>query len=161
VSGNDRARPVPLRIGPRPHTTSPGIPHQQLDQQPEDLEVRHMLATAVFALPDVVEEESGISVPGARALVNERSDPASCPTAFLVGREFAHLHPWPDLSLHLTLPTDQAEAVIEAGWGEWHPWVTAGRLPPTVVMTYAPRTGPEAKVVESLVRRSWQFSCCR
>jgi hypothetical protein len=160
VTGTDCAGLLPLRIGPRPHTTAPGIPHQQLDQQPEDLEVRHMLAAAVFALPDVVEEASGISVAGARALVNERSDSANCPAAFLIGREFAHLHPWPDLSLHLTLPTDEAEAVIEAGWGEWHPWVPAGRLPPTVVMIYAPRTGMEATVIESLVRRSWQFSCC-
>jgi hypothetical protein len=160
VNGTDPTDPIPRRVGPRPSTTAPGIPHQQLDQQPEDLKVREMLAAAVFALPGVAEEASGISVAGARALVNEQSDPTCCPTAFLIGHEFAHLHPWPDLSLHLTLPTADAEAVIEAGWGEWHPWVPTGRLPPTVVMVYAPRTGREAAVIESLVRRSWRFSSC-
>ena len=160
MSRTDRGGPVTTRPGPRPRTTAPDIPHQQLDQQPEDPEAREWLAAAVFALPGVVEEPSGISVPGARALVNQRGEPSCCPTAFLTGREFAHLHPPPDLSLHLTLPTAEAEAVIEAGWAEWHPWVPTGRLPPTVVMVYAPRTRDEAAIVEELVQRSWRFSNC-
>lgn len=43
--------------------------------------------------------------------------------AFLVGTEFAHFHPVPDLSPHAALPTAAAEAVIDAGWAEWHPLV--------------------------------------
>jgi hypothetical protein len=81
------------------------------------------------------------------------------PGAFLVGREFAHLHPTPDLSLHLALRTPDAEQAIALGWAEWHPHVLLGRLPRTVVMVFAPRDEYEARTVERLVHVSWQFAC--
>jgi hypothetical protein len=55
---------------------------------------------------------SVISVPGARALWLDYSLHAGPPEAFLIGREFAHLHPGADHSLHAMLPPDHAE-----GWG--------------------------------------------
>ena len=149
---------VPARPGPRPRTTSPGIPHHQLDQQPTNGAVGDGLAARLFGLPGVEERPSGISVPGARALWLAADAARGPREAFFVDREFAHLHPAPDVSLHVTLPTPEAEAVIAAGWGEWHPYVQSGLLPRTVVMLYAPRDAAEAGIVEQLVRRSWQFA---
>lgn len=145
------------RPGPRPQT-SVGIPHRQLDQQPNDNTVRNVLACRLFALPGVEQVPSGISVPGAQALSVENGWPLGPPSAFLIGREFAHLHPDPDLSLHLTLPTEEAEQAVGSGWAELHPLVARGQLPPTVVMLFAPRDQDEADVVENLVRRSWRFA---
>ena len=56
------------RVGPRPQVSA-GNPQQQLDQQPADPALRLELAERVFGLPEVSEEPSRISVPGARALV--------------------------------------------------------------------------------------------
>src|ERR671927_734261 len=95
--------PLPTRAGDRPRTT-PTNPHTQLDQQPADLRWVEELARRIFALPGVVEEPSRISVPGARALVLVPDVAAGPPEAFLIGREFAHLHPAPDHSLHAMLP---------------------------------------------------------
>ena len=63
------------REGQRPRTTSTN-PHTQLDQQPTDSFVREELARRVFALPGVIEQPSGISVPGARALVLAAGEPS-------------------------------------------------------------------------------------
>jgi hypothetical protein len=147
---------LPRRAGPRPRTHH-GLPHQQLDQQPSDETIRACLVAQVFALAGVVEAPSGISVAGARALV--LPDPSTGPpSAFFVGREFAHLHPPPDLSLHLTLPQRRAAEAIMAGWAEHHPLVIDGRLPPTVVMVYAPRDEAELDVVAGLVGESYRFA---
>src|ERR1700710_136169 len=111
---------LPTRAGPRPRTT-PTNPHTQLDQQPADAAVVAELARRAFALAGVVEEPSRISVPGARALVLSAGEPTGPPEAFLVGREFAHLHPDPDHSLHAMLPLDLVGAAVTAGWAEPHP----------------------------------------
>lgn len=148
---------LPHRPGPRPSTRRQ-LPHTQLDQQPVDPGVRDELARRAFGLPGVSEGPSGISVPGARALLLDPSDAAERAEAFLVGTEFAHLHPAPDLSLHVTLPEGTARAAIAAGWAEWHPFVDDGRLPPTVVMVYAPRTTDELDVVTTLLEASHRFA---
>ena len=147
---------LPRRAGPRPRTRK-GLPHQQLDQQPPDGTIRAQLADRVWALAGVAEAPSGISVPGARAVVL-RDLPPGPPDAFLVGREFAHLHPPPDQSLHITLPEQRAREAIQAGWAEFHPLVDAGRFPPTVVMIYAPRDEAELEIVSGLVRESYHFA---
>ena len=61
-----KQKALPERAGHRPRTT-PTNPHTQLDQNPQDPVVQE-LARRVFALPDVEERPSAISVPGARAL---------------------------------------------------------------------------------------------
>jgi len=134
-------------------------PHTQLDQQPSQ-ELIDRLADRLFDLPGVHEEPSGISVPGARALVLD-DEPVGSPEAFMVGREFAHLHPSPDASLHVALPRDVAAAACEAGWAEPHPAVRLGLLPSTFVMLYAPRDDAEVDVVLSLVRHSHAFATTR
>lgn len=148
---------LPDRAGPRPRTT-PTNPHTQLDQQPDHPALTDELARRIFALPGVVERPSGISVPGARALTLAEGEPEGPPEAFLIGREFAHLHPAPDRSLHAMLPPDVASEAVEAGWAEPHPVARMGLIPPTAVMIYAPRDEAELQVVEQLVRASHAFA---
>ena len=112
----------------------------------------------MFALPGVTEEPSRVSVPGARALILAQDDAGGPPEAFLVGREFAHLHPAPDYSLHAMLPPEVVEEAIEAGWAEHHPVARLGLIPATAVMLYAPRNHAELDVVEQLVRASYGFA---
>jgi luciferase-like monooxygenase len=149
--------PLPMRVGDRPRTTATN-PHTQLDQQPTDLRCVEELAQRVFALPGVIEEPSRISVPGARALVVAPGEPVGPPEAFLIDREFAHLHPAPDHSLHAMLPTETVSEAVTAGWAEPHPVARRGLIPPTAVMLYAPRDEAELEVIESLVRASHAFA---
>jgi Luciferase len=148
---------LPARAGDRPRTT-PTNPHTQLDQQPTDLLWVEELAERVFALPGVVEQPSGISVPGARALVLAPGEPTGPPEAFLIDREFAHLHPAPDHSLHAMLPSETVAEAVEAGWAEPHPVALRGLIPPNAVMLYAPRDEAELDVIERLVRASHGFA---
>lgn len=152
---------LPPREGPRPLTT-PSNPHTQLDQQPAaaDAErLRRALAILIFAWPDVEERPSAISVPGARALW--LADSAACGPreAFLVGREFAHLHPGPDWSLHAALPPALGQEAIDRGWAEIHPMARIGLIPSTVVMIYAPRDDREVEIVGGLIRAA--HACAR
>lgn len=148
---------LPIRAGKRPRTT-PTNPHTQLDQQPDDSRLIEELARRVFALPGVVEEPSRISVPGARALVLTAAETLGPPEAFLIDREFAHLHPAPDHSLHAMLPTDTVTEAVTAGWAELHPAALRGLIPANAVMLYAPRDEDELDVVERLVRTSYAFA---
>lgn len=147
---------LPRRRGPRPRTT-PSNPHTQLDQQPSDHCQRDLLASAVFAFGGVHEEPSAISVPGARALC--LADHTNGPSdAFMVGAEFAHLHPDPDLSLHLMLPPALAAEAVAAGWAEQHPMASRGLVGENAVMVYAPRDDAEREVVTELVRSSHAYA---
>jgi Luciferase len=149
--------PLPKRAGDRPRTT-PTNPHTQLDQQPSDLRWVEELAGRVFALPGVLDEPSRISVPGARALILAPGEPTGPPEAFLIEREFAHLHPAPDHSLHAMLPPELVDEAIEAGWAELHPVAVRGLIPRTAVMLYAPRDEAELDAIEGLVRASHAFA---
>ena len=144
---------LPRRPGPRPRTT-PSNPHTQLDQQPPAAiagTLRQRLAAAVFALPDVQERPSAVSVPAARALWLSPAAARGPREAFLVATEFAHLHPDPDWSLHVALPPVLAVEAVGSGWAEVHPAARLGLIPSTVVMVYAPRDVGEVEVVIRLV----------
>jgi hypothetical protein len=150
-------RDVPARRGPRPQTT-PSNPHTQLDQQPDDPAVRDRLRAELAQLPDVVWRPSGISVPGAVALWLADGRGEGSREAFMIGREFAHLHPAPDYSLHVMVPEALAEELIANGWGELHPVARMGLLPPTAIMVYAPRDDEEVAVVARVVGASHAFA---
>lgn len=154
---DDLAEGLPIRSGPRP-TTTPTNPHTQLDQQPTDRSPRRRLEAALSRLPDVRWGPSRISVPGAVALLLDPQVAAGPPAAFLVPGEFAHLHPDPDHSLHLALPTALAEEAVQGGWAEQHPVARRGLIPPGSVMVYAPRDDAEADVVAALVHASWEYA---
>lgn len=148
---------LPRRRGSRP-TTPSDFPHRQLDQQPVDPGVRDDLARRAFELDGVVERDTIISVPGARALVLAEDRSAGPDAAFIRGREFAHFHPGPDWSLHLALPDATADLVIERGWAELHLIARTEHLPGSVVMVYAPRDPGEAEVVLRLLQASLEFA---
>jgi hypothetical protein len=147
---------LPPREGPRPRTT-PTNPHTQLDQNPGPSLVQE-LARRAFALPDVEERPSAISVPGARALWLGQDVPAGPREAFMIGREFAHIHPMPDGSLHAALPPEVAGEAVEKGWAEQHPVARLGYIPENVVMIYAPRDEPELEIVLKLVEESRRYA---
>ena len=147
---------LPQRSGPKPDTTN-SLPHSQLTQHGPN-HVIDKLHDWCFSLPSVENEESGISVPGARALVLH--DGTACNhEAFMVGREFAHIHPHPDNgSMHVQLPAEDAEDVIKTGWGEDHFLVTMGRWPKGLVMVFSPRDDAELDAVKKIVGRSYEFA---
>lgn len=144
------------RSGPRPRTT-PTNPHTQLEQNP-DTSIVEELVCRIFSLPGVEERLSAISVPGARALWLREEVPAGPREAFMIGREFAHVHPMPDGSLHAALPPEVAGEAIEKGWAEQHPVARMGYIPQNVVMIYAPRDTDEVEVVASLVTESYRYA---
>ena len=147
---------LPQRSGPKPDTTSK-LPHSQLTQHGPD-HVIDKLHDWCFSLPNVDNEESGISVPGARALVLH--DGTACNhEAFMIGREFAHIHPHPDNgSMHVKLPVEDALDVIDKGWGESHYLVAQGHLPVGLVMVFSPRDEAELETVKTIVGRSYDYA---
>jgi hypothetical protein len=116
------------------------------------------LARRVFALPGVEERPSAISVPGARALWLREGLPTGPPEAFMIGREFAHIHPIPDGSLHVALPPEIAHKATGKGWAEQHPVARMGYIPQNVVMIYAPRDVQEVEVVAGLVVEAYRYA---
>jgi len=147
---------LPQRSGPKPDTTS-SIPHSQVTQHGPD-QVIEKLHEWCFSLPSVNNEQSTISVPGARALV--MCDGMDCnQDAFMIGREFAHIHPHPDNgSMHVQLTAKDAREVIETGWGEDHFLVTQGKLPEGLIMVFSPRDDAELDAVKTIVSRSYEFA---
>lgn len=147
------------RSGSKPDTTT-YIPHSQLNQHGPDHIVEQLHQWA-FSLVDVENQPSGISVPGARALVLHHN--AQCNhEAFMVGREFAHIHPHPDNgSMHLMLSAEDAQEVTNNGWGEDHFLVTKGDWPPGLVMVFSPRDEAELETVKVILNRSYEFATCK
>lgn len=140
---------LPTRSGPRPKTIGPN-PHAQVsDQSPPDL--WDALAARALALDGVHGGDSLVSVPGAVAFILDELSAAGPPEAFQAEREFAHLHPVADGSLHMTLPTDLARAAFDAGWGEPHP--RSG-----TPLIFGPRDEDELNVVWLLLQASYAFA---
>jgi phospholipase/carboxylesterase len=146
---------LPPRRGRRPDV-SMSIPQQQTtDNAPTDLQEK--LFEAVLALPGVRTGQSVLSVPGARGFMLEGGGGPD--DAFLVTsvREFAHLHPSFDGSLHLALPLRLAADAVEKGWAVAHP-LAGIRLTPGMVMIYGPRTDVELATVTGIVRTSYLYA---
>ena len=146
---------LPRRSGERPLTSKPTRsdpkPHAQLtDNAP--LELQEELVERATGLPGVSLAKSLVSVPGARAFVLAEDLARGGPEAFQAGREFAHIHPPHDGSLHLTLPEPIAAEAREKGWGEPHP--VSGTM-----MVYGPRDAEELEAVWRLLAASYSFAC--
>ena len=140
---------LPTRRGARPATT-PTNPHTQL--APVDLQDR--LRDHALALPGVRPGRSQVSVPGTVAFfLDEPVEKSLLPNLF--AGEWGHIHPHYDGSLHLNLPTELAEKLIEAGWAEYHSLVARGHIPPLVVMLYGPRDEDELAVCRSIVEEAY------
>jgi hypothetical protein len=146
------------RAGARPRATRTN-PHTQLDQNaPAPLQEK--LFALARGLPGVVVGPSHVSVPGARAFhLPACAHPAA--DGYMLEREFAHLHPPQDGSLHMSLPPDIVQAVIDNGWAEYHPLKGQYGLPTNIVMVYGPRDEAELAIVALLVRASHEHACER
>lgn len=147
---------LPQRSGESPETTD-RLPHSQLTQHGPD-HVIDQLHKWCFSLPNVTDAKSGVSVPGSHALVIR--DGVECnDAAFMVGREFAHIHPSPDNgSMHVQLPREAALEVIEKGWGESHYLVTQGFRPLGLVLVFSPRDDEELEAIKSIVGKSYEYA---
>ncbi len=124
-------------------------PHTQLSQiAPRDLQEK--VFEKAKSLSGVKIGPSLVSVPGARAFhMPECSHHAH--GAFMIEREFGHIHPPSDGSLHMTIPPQHVKQVIENGWAEPHPIAGKHGLPANIVMVYGPRDESELEVVLDLV----------
>ena len=144
------------RAGARPRTT-PTNPHTQLDQN-APAALQEKLFALVRVLPGVIVGPSLVSVPGARAFHLPWCRQPT-PGGYMVEREFAHLHPADDGSLHMTLPPAIVDTVIDNGWAERHPLAGKHGLPDNIVMVYGPRDDAELEIVAALVRAAHGHAC--
>ena len=126
------------------------MPHSQATQN-APRELQEQVVQAALSLPGVSEADSLVSVPGARAFVLDEQLARGPDEAFQAGREFAHVHPAHDGSLHMTLPERVARVVRETGWGEPHP--VSGTM-----LVFGPRDQSELEVVTALLRASYEFA---
>ena len=144
------------RRGDRPRTT-PTNPHAQLDQN-APVALQEKVFAQASALPGVAVGASHVSVPGTRAFHLPGCRHAAV-AGFMLEREFAHLHPASDGSLHLALPPAIVDDVIDDGWAERHPLAGKHGLPSNIVMVYGPRDDAELEIVAALVRASHAGAC--
>jgi phospholipase/carboxylesterase len=144
------------RRGPRPRTT-PTNPHTQLDQN-APVALQEKVFEQARGLAGVAVAASHVSVPGARAF-HLPGCGAPAPAGFMIEREFAHVHPARDGSLHMALPPKIVDTVIDNGWAERHPLAGKHGLPGNIVMVYGPRDESELEIVVALVRASHAGAC--
>ncbi len=149
--------PLPVRAGERPVVTF-AMPQQQ-DSQNAPVELQEALFRRVTSWPDVETAPSAISVPGARAFTLRSGADRGPAEAFIVprAREFGHIHPSYDGSMHLTLAEPLARDAIAKQWATPH--CLPGTQPSQgMVMTYGPRDELEHELVTSIVRASYDFA---
>ncbi|MBB4930741.1 phospholipase/carboxylesterase [Lipingzhangella halophila] len=136
-------QPLRPRNGPAPDVIGPA-PHSQVTQTAPIME-QEELWQRMRALPYAFMAPTLVSVSHARALFLPEGVGSGPERAFQRGREFAHLHPHHDGSLHLTLPDPVTAEVEAAGWGLRHP-------EQDTVLVYGPRDAAELETVWHLVR---------
>lgn len=151
----DRVALLPAREGPPPPMTE-DFPQEQLGQWPPSWGVVEALMAFGLALPGVVERPTAVAPDGARALTLPKvvQPPAE---AFMVGREFAHVHARPTGSMHLMLPAPYRALALSKGWVLRHPFAERGRGPAATVFVFAPRNEHELLWTQALlaVSHAW------
>ncbi|WP_110669924.1 luciferase family protein [Salinicola halophilus] len=147
---------LPRRAGPRPATTDTN-PHTQLDQQPE-APLSQEIEERVGRLAGVVLAPSRRAPPNTTGFYLKPEYAEGPADGFMLKTEFAHLHPVPDVSLHLTLPEPIRTQAIEKGWAEPHPLAGQPTISHLIVLLYAPRDRQELAVVHSLIEASWAYA---
>lgn len=143
--------PLPERSNPRTKTTG-SVPYVQLDVEPVEA-VNNELYRRAFALPDVEDRPTIVSLPGTRGMWLSDEIPLANPQTIVNGREFAHIHP--DGSLHLPLPYDCALEAFEKGWAERHPWADQEEGWEGLVMLFTPQSMDELDVTFQLLVESY------
>jgi hypothetical protein len=71
----------------------------------------------------------------------------------VIEREFCHIHPYPDGSLHLFLPMADVKEIVVKGWGEFHPLAFLKEIPSNFIMLYSPRSERELSLVKEIILR--------
>ena len=144
------------RAGLRPATTD-CAPHEQVSQNP-DAATHRAFKLRAFNFPFVERRPSIISVPGAEALWLPHDHAHGCRESFMLGNEFAHVHPAYDGSMHLMLPIECTRELFAKGWGEPHPMAASGMIPETAVMVFAPRDEAEIETALKILATSYDFA---
>lgn len=147
---------IPKRAGIAPKVTT-NNPQTQIDQQPEQHLTAELLGY-VKSLEGVTLQPSRRAPPGTYGLYLDRELAVGQPDAFMLDNEFAHIHPEPDSSLHMTLPNSIRAAALENGWAIAHPMAGQPTVSQNLVMIFAPRDTNEAKTVMDLLYASWHFA---
>jgi hypothetical protein len=142
---------LPYREGPPPETTHRD-PHRQTSQN-APIPLQDDLVNLARTLPQVVVCDSLISLPGSRAFALDT--PQDGP--FIIGREFGHIHPPDDGSLHLVVPPESVRQILRTGWGELHPVAMMGLIPMNTLMIFGPRTREELDVVWEVFKASYEY----
>jgi hypothetical protein len=147
---------LPARSGPAPQTTR-NNPQQQTNQIP-DRDQYNAFREVIANWPGVIKAPSLRAPPGTIGLFLAPEDAKGPDDAFLLSREFAHLHPLPDGSLHMVLPPDVHAAAVKAGWGIPHPMAGMPSISPQTILIYAPRDAAERDVVTTLISSAERFA---
>jgi len=113
--------------------------------------VQEALWERMRMLPFVYMAPTLVSVPQARALFLPEGFGDGPDEAFQKGREFAHMHPHHDGSLHVMLPEAVKDQVEAARWGVRHPRQAS-------ILLYGPRDHDELESVWRLVRLSHAYA---
>jgi phospholipase/carboxylesterase len=143
------------RLGTRPQMNQ-SLPHLQTDQFPPAEAIRE-LVTRSLEIPCVQSKQSRMASPDTHALYLPDELAEGPPEAFIDGHEFCHVHPFPQGTIHLTLPKPLREGVVRLSWGEPHPIAESGILR-TLLTVYAPRDREETQTVLALIVQSCLFA---
>lgn len=145
--------PLPQRTGTRTRTSGT-VPHVQIGVELVPA-VNDELYRLAFALPDVENRPTIVSLPGARGLWLGDEITLIHPEVIASGRELAHIHP--DGSLHAPLPVERALEAVEKGWAERHPWADQRDGWEGFVMLFTPQSMAELDVTFQLILDSYNF----
>lgn len=143
--------PLPQRSGPRTQTSG-RVPHVQIGVEPVPA-VHDELLRRAFALPDVENRPTIVSLPGTLGMWLSDGVSLAHPEGIVAGREFAHIHP--DGSLHAPLPYERALEAAEMGWAERHPWADQQDGWEGLVMLFTPQSMAELDVIFQLIVESY------
>lgn len=136
--------------------TTATSPHRQLSQNGA-YHIHRKLMLWTYTISFVEIKPSIISKSGAPGLFLSEKVKLINPHA-LIEREFGHIHPYPDGSLHLFLPMTDAKEIVVKGWGEFHPLAFLKEIPSNFIMLYSPRSEDELSLVKEIILRSYSFA---
>ena len=136
--------------------TTATSPHKQLSQN-GNYHMHHKLMLWTNTMSFVEIKPSIISKSGATGLFVSDKVKLINPHA-VIEREFGHIHPYPDGSLHLFLPMTDAKEIVLKGWGEFHPLAFIKEVPSNFIMLYSPRSEDELSLIKDIVLRSYSFA---
>lgn len=146
---------LPARPGPQPETGDDMYQAQMTHTAAPEVDAA--LRGWLFTLPCIQPGPSTISESSAQgALFTD--DCGEVEKVFPFGDELTHVHDDTGTgSLHILLPTADADEVLAEGWGEIHPWsgwMMAIR-PLRMVLIYAPRDTADLTHVQAIIYRSY------